>query len=166
MSSQRVHEAIIVADYLLAHSDVPLTSLHLNKITYVCHAWCLAGLDKPLIYENVEAWKFGPVIASLYHALKRYGREPISKLISSDVYLTNRSQLEIEKIKLKEKFVSEELEIIDTVLKTYKNYSGAELIQITHEKDAPWDSTFNKKVLNLVISNEKIKTHFKKYLDD
>ncbi len=39
-----------------------LTQLKLQKLVYMAHGWNLALLGKPLISENIEAWKWGPVI--------------------------------------------------------------------------------------------------------
>ena len=55
--------------------------MKLQKLAYFAHGWNLAIRNTPLINESVEAWKFGPVIPSLYHDVKGYGMEPITAKI-------------------------------------------------------------------------------------
>ena len=55
-----------------------LTPIHILKLVYIAHGWSLAIGEHPLIRNEIEAWEYGPVIRSLYDAVKRYGRDPIS----------------------------------------------------------------------------------------
>ena len=60
----------------LAESDSGrrLTPMQLIKLTYIAHGFSLAIKNRPLLDESVEAWRYGPVIPSLYRKLKSYGR--------------------------------------------------------------------------------------------
>ena len=66
---------------LAASKDRALTSMQLNKLTYVAHGFYLAINKRPLIDEPVQAWKYGPVVPSLYRRLKPYGGDPIPEKI-------------------------------------------------------------------------------------
>ena len=46
---------------------------------YYTQGWCLALADQPLFNEQIEAWKWGPVIRSIYHQFKEFGNSPITK---------------------------------------------------------------------------------------
>ena len=51
--------------------------MKIQKLAYYAHGFFLALYDKPLLDDRVEAWKWGPVIPSLYHEFKQYGGGPI-----------------------------------------------------------------------------------------
>ena len=62
-----------------------LTPMQVIKLVYFAHGYNLAILDRPLIDDHVEAWKFGAVIPSLYHSLKIYGSGVIkAPLLNTD----------------------------------------------------------------------------------
>ena len=62
-----------MADYITAIGGGNLTLLQILKMTYLSHGYTLAITGKPLIYNKVEAWKYGPVIPIVYNALSKYG---------------------------------------------------------------------------------------------
>ena len=67
-----------VADYLIYNSSsVYLTPLHINKLVFFSHGWNLGILETPLINEDVEAWKYGPIIPSIYYAFKKYVQKKV-----------------------------------------------------------------------------------------
>lgn len=103
-----------------------LTPMKLIKLAYIAHGWHLAFFDKPLLSETVQAWKYGPVIESLYHGFKQYGNELIPKSelsclqdLSSDFIETSRPLL----VKVWEK---------------YGGLSGLHLSALTHQPGTPW----------------------------
>lgn len=44
----------------------PVETLKLQKLMYYCNAWSLALTDRPMFRDEIQAWKHGPVVASLY----------------------------------------------------------------------------------------------------
>ncbi|WP_131993555.1 type II toxin-antitoxin system antitoxin SocA domain-containing protein [Dokdonella fugitiva] len=40
--------------------------MQLLKLVYLCHAWTLGLLGRPLLREEVQAWRYGPVFPALY----------------------------------------------------------------------------------------------------
>src|SRR5690348_8551505 len=54
-----------------------LTNLSVQKLAYFCHGWHLALKGTPLASEKFAAWKFGPVLPSVYHKLKVFSSNPI-----------------------------------------------------------------------------------------
>jgi uncharacterized phage-associated protein len=47
-----------------------LTPMKILKLTYLAHGWHLCYTDSPLILDQVQAWKYGPVVPSVYHYFK------------------------------------------------------------------------------------------------
>jgi len=109
----------------------PLTLMQLTKLVYFAHGWHLAMTGKPFISEPIEAWKFGPVIPTIYYSAKEYGALPVTDLLKDCG------------IPLISRFNDQEQEIIDAVYRKFGNTSGIQLSQITHESNSPWDTVWN-----------------------
>ncbi|MBN2019424.1 MAG: SocA family protein [Sedimentisphaerales bacterium] len=120
-----------IANYFLRkgfEANIPITHLKLQKLVYFAHGWHLAIYKKPLIDEVIEAWPFGPVICSLYHIYKIYGKDPIDSLLPKKE--ANQSIDEITKA------------LLDKVWETYGRISSTDLANMTHTKDGPWYQTW------------------------
>jgi uncharacterized phage-associated protein len=84
------YSAIKVANEFLrlAKADNPLrylTPLQLIKLVYIAHGWSLHYFpETPLLIEIPQAWQYGPVVPSLYSAVRRYGSSPIIALLPGD----------------------------------------------------------------------------------
>lgn len=59
-----------------------LDHLQLQKIVYFAHAVYFNKNHEPLIVDPVFAWKHGPVIQTLYDALKCYGSGPVQQFVT------------------------------------------------------------------------------------
>jgi uncharacterized phage-associated protein len=73
------YKASQVADYFIFLSSKKVidegvsegvTPLKLQKLLYFAQAASLALYDKKLFNENIEAWKYGPVVSVIYGAYK------------------------------------------------------------------------------------------------
>ena len=139
--------ALDVADQLIRLSqqdEIPVTPMQVQKLAYFCHAWML-GLGKgPLFQDAVESWQYGPVIRSVYHALKRYGSRPV----------TNTHQVEPPQ------FTREENNIINRVWEKYREVDGLELSRLTHAEGTPWHQTFSRGKHSQIIPNHLIRDYY------
>lgn len=137
--------ALAVANYFveLAQKDNrEIRLLGLIKHVYIAHGFSLALLDAPMIdprFDRVEAWKYGPVIPSVYHSFKHYKNTPI---------LHKTEILEWDEKVNEPKFITPVLEdetakkIVKTVWKRYASYSDSELVTLTHKPGSPWRWTY------------------------
>ncbi|MBS0351571.1 MAG: SocA family protein [Proteobacteria bacterium] len=144
--TMEAYPAASVANFFIDKSSnegEPITLMKLSKLVYIAHGWSLALLNRPLIKEPIEAWKFGPVIESLYHEFKRFGNTNINMFAIAD-------NIEEEEI----------VALLNKVWSGYKKYSAYELSNWTHIKDSPWDQVYSPKKKNQVIDNETIKEYF------
>lgn len=121
-----------------------INALQLNKLVYLSNAYNLALFDESLIYDNIEAWKYGPIISKLYTRYKDSHMEPLDYI----VYPVNKEKIDKNTKKL-----------LEGVYKKYGNLSGQQLSNICNHKDTPWAlfEKYNKEI----IPNTLIRTYYK-----
>lgn len=134
IKQDRTLKGLDVAKYIL--SVIPCTHLKLEKLTYLCYADYLCatnGIDR-LFKDSIYAYRYGPVVDSVYEYYKRYAGAPIEEkeLPERKYILSARSRILFSERGLKK------LNSIMETLERYKNYSAGELIDITHRKGSPW----------------------------
>jgi uncharacterized phage-associated protein len=138
-----------------------LTPMQLLKLVYFAYGWYWAFSNERLINERVQAWKYGPVVPSVYHAFKSFGNEPINAFATEwePVHSGGKFGFRIEEPRIPEcdEFP---LKLIKRVWEVYKNYSAIQLSQMTHESDTPWANTPNREIKGTPIDDEKIKEYF------
>lgn len=155
------YDAKDVADYFIdrgKEEGMPVTPMKLLKLVYFAQGWHLALKDEELFDDPVEAWDYGPVIPSVYHAVKRYGDEPIKEHIG-EWKLLPWDPISDDETK----------EILDAVWESYSKYAPEVLSDITHMHGTPWHDLYEKFDGHIPrhkdISNDRIKEHFEKKLD-
>ncbi|RNJ74961.1 MAG: DUF4065 domain-containing protein [Nitrosopumilus sp. D6] len=158
LSSVIGYSAILVADYLISKGQGLLTPLQIIKLIYISHGYTLAIHNRPLTHDRIEAWKYGPVLPVLYHALKIHASKPIPNLY----YCGTNTLVSVDK---REKFFNDVIEkpikdILDRVLEAYGDMTGNELSAITHEKGTPWHICYRKNEFSIEIPDDIIKNHY------
>lgn len=143
-----------IANYFLWKAEKDsikdMTPMKLIKLVYFSYAWNLAIFDKKLFTERVEAWRYGPVVPSIYHEFKRFGDSPIEQYaIDFELETGEISYPVIRKDDL------DTLGLVETIWKIYKNRDGWDLSQITHENNSPWNSAYAQGE-NTQMDDEKI----------
>ena len=146
MGDKEGHSAIWVANVILHKMDNKLTPLQLNKLIYFSHGWFLGLYDKMLILDNVEAWKYGPVISSIYYTFRDNGPYPIHFHDYFDKVYTGLND--------------KENDIVNQVIEGYGSLSGPALIDLTHEIGTPWEKYYDGS-FDVVIPNSEIRDYFK-----
>lgn len=147
-----------------------LSPMKLQKLVYFAHAWMLALADKPLIKEDVKAWKFGPVIDSVYHEFKSFGSNNITTMGTEFVGLGSDDIFDVKYVIPRLPKSDETASaIVDAILDTYGDRSAISLSNLTHEPGSAWCVTREKhkdgSVREFVIDNEIIKHAMKKKLN-
>jgi uncharacterized phage-associated protein len=144
-----------IANYFIlkaAETNIPLTPMKLIKLVYIAHGWYLALAGKPLLREPIEAWKYGPVIESLYHAFKRYGNTALPLSAATDAVITDNEHNDITRL-------------LDKVWEKYSKLTAAQLSTITHQPETPWSQVYNPNGLNIIIPDDIIRKHYQDKLD-
>jgi uncharacterized phage-associated protein len=105
-----------------------ISPMKLIKLAYISHGWHLALFDAPLIYEPVQAWKYGPVIESLYHAYKHLGNSniPIEEVTSPP------------ELGLCPDFPQQSKLLLEKVWAKYSGLTAVHLSALTHQSQTPW----------------------------
>jgi len=135
-----------------SHSTgIELTPMKLIKMAYIAHGWHLGLYDTELLDEVIYAWKYGPVITSMYYAFRDYGDGQIDRLYSSP----NKTPYPDEAI----------IPFLEKIWDLFKNYDGIQLSSMTHQPGSPWYKVWNemggKDKKDVTIPNDIIKEFYK-----
>lgn len=153
------HSSLAVANEFLRRAkdaDTELTQMQLQKLVYLAHGWSLAIKDEPIVQDEFEAWKFGPVIRRLYDALNFYGRRPISSFI---IWGQDTPFKDDDGTEAFDEISENEARLIDKVWSVYGKYPAFKLSALTHEPGSPWEQCFVEGKNN-VIPDKKIGEYF------
>lgn len=141
-----------IANYFLyiGKDDQTMTPMKLIKLVYIAHGWNLGLNDEKLIDEDIQAWKYGTVIPSLYDDFKRFRSNRITEIPDSEPTEINE----------------DDKKFLNRVYDVYKKYNGLELSAKTHQPNTPWTITWNRLIngsgeVDFTIPNELIKNYYK-----
>jgi uncharacterized phage-associated protein len=119
-----------VANYFLGlgrRDYIAIDPLKLQKLVYLAHGWSLQFLQRPLIREPFEAWRYGPVVPVLYQEFRRFGGWPITDFASE---VPGESAFGID---------PRTKSLLDAVWERYKMLTPIQLSMLTHEPGYAWD---------------------------
>lgn len=138
------------AKHLAARSGWRLSNLELQKILYLAHMFYLGRNNgQPLVSGNFEAWDYGPVHPSLYHAAKMFGSDPVGNIFHSTPDIPD----------------GPERAILDEAYQSLGNASSSRLVSATHRTGGAWYKNYRPGVRHLTIPNEDILQEYRD-LDD
>lgn len=143
---------------------VPITPMKLIKLIYIAHGWCLGAKNTPLFSEEIKAWKFGPVMPSIYHEFKHFGGEPIIDFLSREYDPFEDMDADTPCIP---KDHNDVLNTLELVWDLYKDKSATSLMKLTHQKNTPWDKVWNvdQDRINGQIDSSLICDHYKNLIE-
>ncbi len=157
-----------IANYFIEkgiEENKPSNPMKLQKILYFAYGWYLAYFgDKKLFDEAIQAWKYGPVIESVYHEVKSYGNyaitSPISKFFLGETSVFS-FQYKTPKISFKN---DDDKDFLDSIWKAYSKFPALQLSAMTHEDGTPWHALALKHGHDIpkgeTITDESIKEYF------
>lgn len=159
--------ALSVANYfidLAQKEGTPIHLLGLVKRVYIAHGFALALLGRGLLdprFDKVEAWKYGPVIPSVYHSFKQYKSESITEKTVVMEWDESRNKPIFKTPTLTNKDCKK---IVGFVWKRYQEYSDSELVTLTHMKGTPWFTCFIKDE-NVVIPDILTEDYYRRLVE-
>jgi uncharacterized phage-associated protein len=182
LKEKEIISASAVTNYLLSEDgellNGEITNLFLQKAIYFIHSFSLVLIDVAIVNEefgeSIEAWKYGPVIPSLYHEFKVH-KGDIIKSGSYSILINETTTEGEEYIKPTIKNRDNIKKVINWVYKNIltnneKLVTTETLIDIILQvSNSPWQQAFNdynQMVLNsrnIKIPNHSIKHYFDWY---
>lgn len=126
---KKQYSAIDIAKYVVSKCSkdaVPISNLQLQKILFAIQRQYLKDYDCELFVDSIEAWRFGPVIPTVYYHFCGFGGIPI------DVEYNK-----LEDIKAEDKVV------IDTVVEEKRCLRPWDLVEETHKDGGAWAKIYN-----------------------
>lgn len=123
---------LIVSNNILElafREGIPVTPMKLQKLLYFLYREYLKKTKEPLFSERFEAWKYGPVLPSVYSQFSSYRDKKIDKYYEDS---NGKSY------KIRENVNDDFYEVLFNVWCKYKMYDGIALSNITHREGSAW----------------------------
>ena len=148
------HDASLIANTLIkigVEKNKPLTPMQIIKLVYICHGFMLGLYHRPLINQEIKAWKYGPYVEELYESMKKYGSLHVTKEINKRWFFASKNKLD-----------EYEQDLIEQVFSKYSDLSGIALSTLTHREGTPWDKVWNRmsKKKEETIPNDMIEDYY------
>ena len=124
----------------------PISNLQLQKMLFLIQCdYCSATNGDFLFDDDFEAWKYGPVVPSVYREFSIWGGLPIT-----------RTRVPHER--LVQLFFGEQRTIVENTIEKWIDEEPWALVAQSHAKGSPWDRTYQGGVgLRQVISKQLIR---------
>lgn len=128
------------------YGSEPISNMKLQKLLYYEQGYHLACFDEPLFNEDIEAWKFGPVVPQIYEKYKCHQDQPI---------MPEDGEVQMS---------GQHYELFYNVFTFFNKYSAFGLMEKTHN-ELPWlETSKNGSEFNHVIPKALISEFFKTVL--
>lgn len=125
-----------------------VTNLKLQKLLYFAQAVHLGVYGCELFDEEIEAWKFGPVIPSIYKKYKVNKNEAIP----------------LEEVN--EDIDDDTKQFLESIWRMFSKYSAYELVSITHDHQ-PWKQIFyNGNADDNIIPKDIMRNYYRNMYTD
>lgn len=129
-----MRSAIEIANWFIENRGAnEVSNLKIQKLLYIAFGIHFARENEHLFYDPIEAWKYGPVIQSVYHYLKIFGNEAIQQPI---VALGGS----VPRIK---STATKAIESLEETMERYGGKSAFELMRWSHSHGGPWVATYD-----------------------
>lgn len=156
-----MYDARAVANAMLSFASnegVKLSNLKLQKLLYLAHGLLLTQENRPLVKGGFEAWAYGPVSRTAYHAFKQFDSthitapakrfDPVNRVYENfDVEIDQHAVFAIEE-----------------VVRIFGKWPEFDLVEFTHKPGTPWSITVEdareSANVGMVISDDLIQTNF------
>ncbi len=156
-----MYPATLIAAYFVDKAikdGRPLTQMKLQKILYFAQGYHLTKYGEPVLKEDIQAWKFGPVVPEIYQQYKSYG---------SDLILSNDNVKDPTVLPSNYSLANVATRLRDTIDYTWratKNITAERLSSWTHNVDSPWHKSYSPYEYAVKIENDVIKEYFDTFL--
>ena len=125
-----------------------LTHMQAQNLVYIAHGWMLALYRRPLVRDEVQAWRSGPVAPALYQSLKRF----VGKAITEEIPVPEGDEPDKQRHQ-------DELDIIRQTFESYGMHDAVELSGMTRALRTPWHLTYQA-FPKALISADLLQHHY------
>jgi uncharacterized phage-associated protein len=133
-----IYSAIAITNWFIEKNKTDwsdLTHLKIQKLLYYAQGWFLGNYETPLFDDDIEAWRHGPVIRSIYLALRDYKKNQITNLISGPEMIDGKMVLGYPTIEAKDEQTNN---FLNKYWNIYSKINPWVLVNDTHQADTPW----------------------------
>jgi len=148
------YTSTILAKYIAAYLndkrlDINMTKI--QKLTYIAYGTWLAVKNERLVDEHPQAWPYGPVFPTTRN-----------RLLKIDLNGISLSDIELNEIANDKEVVL----LMNSIYKTFGNWSASLLSQWSHKEGSPWEKTVSTENFKWgdTIKDDNIKSYFKKII--
>ena len=153
--TSRKYYPVSLANYFVDRLSF-VDNVILNKLVYITYGIGYALYDREFFEEEIQAWMYGPVIPSIYHAFKGYGFGNITDISEYFNILNPLEKLQEDK---------QLLGVLKSVKDEYGSMDRREIVERTHALGTPWYKYYKKNIRHIVIPKEEIKNYYMRFLD-
>jgi uncharacterized phage-associated protein len=137
-----MYKALEVANYIIKSDKVNgLTPLKLQKLLYFVYGIYWTQKKERLFSENFLAWKYGPVLRSVYDSFKHFGSKALRPSVAGNSSINDSDKV-----------------FIDGIIEAFANTSASERVTLTHLTE-PWDTAY-KNLISDEIKPDSIHVYF------
>lgn len=137
--------------------DTPISNFLLQKILFLIQVESFRRFNEPVFYDDIEAWKFGPVVPNAYYHFCIYGALPI--LSRYTVNLTD-DLLDIQGLSMGSLNIKE-ITMVNDVVEEKRALPVWDLVEEVGKEGTPWDITYKQNGQKAIIPLELIKKYAK-----
>lgn len=120
----------VANELLRLHGDID--PMKLQKLLYYANGWWLATHGEPLLTEQPQVWRYGPVFRGLYGTFAKFGRENIGGPVSGGPFTPDPQFLG-------DSAAEEEVrQLLKWIWDEHGNKSAIKLSDETHAPGTPW----------------------------
>ena len=112
--------------------DGNITHMKLQKLLYFTNGWWLGLSGEPLLTENPQVWRYGPVFRGVYNAFNRFGSRPVTQMVPGNPFAGSEPQ------RLSDDERRRIEPMINWIWGEYGGRTGVQLSDETHAPGTPW----------------------------
>jgi len=168
--THNIRESFAAANYIIEKLNEEkiddLTNLKLQKLLYFAYGVHLSLFNEKLFNDEIQAWKLGPVIPSVYNEFKDHGKNPIGANVRA-VILKGDYSGEVDEIPEIDEWTNEnKAKSLFIACSAYGEKKAWDLVDILHngEKSA-WKKNYSETTRGIIIPDEDIKSEFEGCMD-
>lgn len=139
-----------VARTLGVMSNWSLSNLEMQKICYISEMIFLGRTAAPLIFEDWQAWNYGPVQPDLYHKVKVFGNGHVKDIFHA--HPLNPGTPEYDALKY--------------AFSSMRAMTPGQMVSVTHRPNGAWAKHYKSSAKGVRIPKHDIADEYKKLIDD